>query len=194
MKKWLGVGQRDAGSLTKNKKRALMEKTMRARVMKVVATGNAKDITAASTCLDTYRITNGLHEAEKKLGVAAADLDTHPFLITFKNGTLDLETMSLGPNKREHLITKMILHNYTPEAKLPRFLGLLEHAVGEEAMPYMQKLLGYSLTGDTSEKTFIVVWGVGDTGKTTFLEIVRKAARRVRRASASRYFDGPARK
>jgi putative DNA primase/helicase len=116
-----------------------------------------------------------LHEAEKKLGVAAADLDTRPFLITFENGTLDLETMTLGPHRREHLITKMVHHTYNPKATLlPRFLGLLEHAVGEEAMPYMQKLLGYSLTGDTSEKTFIVVWGAGDTGKTTFLEIVRK--------------------
>ena len=112
---------------------------------------------------------------QKKLGVAAADLDTHPLLITFENGTLDLETMTLGPHKREHLITKMIQHNYNPEAKLPRFFsGCLNTQLAKEAMPYMQKLLGYSLTGETSEKTFIVVWGAGDTGKTTFLKIVRK--------------------
>jgi P4 family phage/plasmid primase-like protien len=174
MKKWLVWDKRRWLVDEKQTARVLMEETMRARVAEVVVSGSPKQIAVVSNCLDTYRITNGLHEAEKKLGVAATDLDTHPFLITFKNGTLDLETMTLGPHKREHLITKMIQHNYKPEAKLPRFLGLLEHAVGKEAMPYIQKLLGYSLTGETSEKTFIVVWGAGDTGKTTFLEIVRK--------------------
>jgi phage/plasmid-associated DNA primase len=112
----------------KQRARSLMEKTMRDRIAQVVASRSPKEIAIASGCLDTYRLTNGLHEAEKKLGVAAADLDTHPFLITFKNGTLDLETMTLGPHKRVHLITKMIHHNYNREAKLPRFLGLLEIA------------------------------------------------------------------
>jgi P4 family phage/plasmid primase-like protien len=174
MKKWLVWDGKRWQVDEKQYARVLMERTMRARVGQVVPTGTAKDVADASKCLDTYRITNGLHEAEKKLGVAAAELDAHPFLVTFENGTLDLETMTLGPHKREHLITKMIHHRYNPEADVPsRFLGLLEHAVGKEAMPYMQKLLGYSLTGDTSEKTFIVVWGEGDTGKTTCLEIAR---------------------
>ena len=177
MKKWLVWDKRRWLVDEKQTARALMEKTMRAYVAKVADTGNAKDISTASACLDTYRITNGLHEAEKKLGVAAAELDTHPCLITFKNGTLELETMTLGPHKREHLITKMIHHNYDCEAKPSLFLSLLEHAVGKGAMPYVRKLLGYSITADTSEKTFIVVWGDSDTGKTTFLQILRKLLR-----------------
>ncbi len=174
MKKWMPWDGRRWKIDEGQRARALMEKTMRAYIAKVAETGSAKDVEAAADCLNTKRITNGLGEAEKKLGVAANELDSHPFLVTFQNGTLDLRTMTLTPHQREHLITKMVHHNYVPDAECPRFLSFLEHAVGADAIPYVQKLLGYSLTGDTSEKTFVVVWGVGDTGKTTFLEIARK--------------------
>jgi putative DNA primase/helicase len=174
MKKWLVWDSKRFRVDDSQQARMLMEKTMRARIAQVAATGTAKDVALASTCLDSFRITNGLREAEKKLGVSAVDLDTQPFLITFENGTLDLEKMQLGPHRRSHNITKMVRHEYNPGATPKRFLELLTHAVGVEALPYMQKLLGYSLTGDTSEKTFIIVWGKSDTGKTTFLEILRR--------------------
>lgn len=174
MKKWLVWDGRRWQVDESQRGRALMEKTMRARVMQVAVTGTAKQVASASACLDSYRITNGLREAEKKLGVSAVDLDTQPFLITFENGTLDLETMQLGQHRRSHNITKMVRHEYNPDATPSKFLALLTHAVGADALPYMQKLLGYSLTGDTSEKTFIIVWGQSDTGKTTFLEILRR--------------------
>jgi putative DNA primase/helicase len=154
--------------------RALMEKTIRRYIRQVAATGDKAAIRFAASCLDTWRLTNGLREAEKKLGVNAAELDAHPFLLTFQNGTLDLETGELLPHQRKHLITKMLHFDYKPEARCPRFLSLLENAVGKEAVPYIQKLCGYSLTGDTSEKSFFIVWGPTNTGKTTFLEILRK--------------------
>jgi putative DNA primase/helicase len=174
MKKWLCWDGKRWRVDDSQQARALMEKTMRARIAQVAATGTAKEVARASECLDSHRLTNGLREAEKKLGVTAADLDTKPFLITFDNGTINLETMQFGPHSRSHLITKKIHFDYDPEATPDKFLGLLEHAVGKCALPYLQKLLGYSMTGDTSEKTFIIVWGKSDTGKTTFLEILRR--------------------
>lgn len=175
MKKWLWWDGKRWQVDESQQSRSLMEKTMRARVLQTVATGTKEDIAKASACLDSFRITNGLREAEKKLGILAADLDTQPFLLTFENGTLDLETMKLREHRREDCITKMVHCDYNLQAARPsKFLALLTHAVGADALPYMQKLLGYSLTGDTSEKTFIIVWGESDTGKTTFLEILRR--------------------
>jgi putative DNA primase/helicase len=153
MKKWLVWDGKRWQVDESQRARALMEKTMRVRVLEVAATGTAKQVALASACLDSYRLTNGLREAEKKLGVSAIDLDTQAFLVTFENGTLDLETMQLGPHLRSHNITKMVRHRYNPDAAPSKFLALLTHAVGADALPYMQKLLGYSLTGDTSEKT-----------------------------------------
>jgi putative DNA primase/helicase len=173
LKKWLVWDKRRWKEDTGQRSRMLMEKSMRRYVGKIAANSQSRDISEAGKCLDSHRITNALREAEKKLGVNAAQLDTHPMLLTFKNGTLNLETGELEPHQPEHLITKMIHYNYNAEAECPKFLTFLEHAVGKEALPYLQKLVGYTLTGDTSEKTFIIVWGLPDTGKTTFLDIVR---------------------
>lgn len=38
---------------------------------------------------------------------------------------------------------------------------------------FLQKAFGYSLTGVTSEKAVFVLWGPGDNGKTTLLELFR---------------------
>ena len=38
---------------------------------------------------------------------------------------------------------------------------------------YLARCVGYSLTGDTSEDAFFILWGEGDNGKSTFLEVVR---------------------
>jgi putative DNA primase/helicase len=40
-------------------------------------------------------------------------------------------------------------------------------------VPFVQALVGYSLGGETTEKIFVVVFGPADTGKTTFLELLR---------------------
>jgi len=173
MKRWL-VWDGCRWQVDKSQRaRALMEKTMRQYVQQVAADGDQKQIRFATSCLDTWRITNGLTEAEKKLGVNAEELDSHLYLLTFKNGTLNLKTGEFGPHVRQHLITKMVNHDYDPNATCPRFLEFLERAVGSAAFGYIQKLVGYSLTGDTSEKTFVIVFGEGDTGKTTFLELLR---------------------
>jgi hypothetical protein len=38
---------------------------------------------------------------------------------------------------------------------------------------FLQKAFGYSLTGVTSEKAVFVLWGSGDNGKTTLLDLFR---------------------
>jgi putative DNA primase/helicase len=120
MKKWLFWDGKRWQVDEKQRARVLMEETQRDRVAELVQSGaTAKEITEASACLDTHRITNGLREVEKKLGIPAADLDKQKFLLTFDNGTLDLETMRLHEHKRLDFITKMVHCNYNPRAARP---------------------------------------------------------------------------
>jgi putative DNA primase/helicase len=178
LKSWLVWDGRRWAVDVGQRSRALMEQTMRTYVQQIIAaTKNVKVMVAATRCLDTHRITNGLREAEKKRGINAAKLDTHRFLLTFTNGTLDLQTGQLGPHEREHLITKMIHHPYNPEAKCPRWLEFIRHAMEPDAASYLQKVVGYAMTGDTSEKKFFVIVGEGDTGKTTLLNVLRTVFR-----------------
>jgi putative DNA primase/helicase len=121
--------------------------------------------------------------AEIDLVVTPSQLDTHPFLLTLLNGTLNLETGGeLLPHKREHFITKMVHHNYNPSAECPLFISFVNRIMGcnpdasegelervDRMVDYLQRALGYSLTGSTVEKAVFIPFGSGNNGKTTLL-------------------------
>src|SRR5690606_17151120 len=44
----------------------------------------------------------------------------------------------------------------------------------EELIRYLQKAVGYSLTGDVREQCLFFCWGSGQNGKSTFLEVIRE--------------------
>ena len=54
----------------------------------------------------------------------------------------------------------------------PTWLRFLNDSTGEDAdlISFLQRFMGYSLTGHTSEHTLIYVYGAGANGKSTFLE------------------------
>jgi putative DNA primase/helicase len=132
--------------------------------------------------LDARRIANLLTMAECELVITPGELDTHPFLINFLNGTVDLRTGELSPHNPAHFITKLVHHNYIPRAACPLFLSVIARMMGnhpdasepeldraERMVNYLQRALGYSLTGTTEEKAVFVPFGRGNNGKTTLL-------------------------
>jgi P4 family phage/plasmid primase-like protien len=104
--------------------------------------------------------------------IAAADLDKHPWLITAINGTIDLRTGRLLAHSREHRITKTLTTTYDPQSECPhwmKFLNLI-FSGDQELIRYVQKAVGYSLTGDTSERALFFPYGKGANGKSTFIQ------------------------
>ncbi len=127
----------------------------------------------AGSCLNSQRITAAMREAEPHLVVTVDQLDRDPYLLNFKNGTVDLRTGEIRPHKPEDLITKLIQHSYQSDAACPQFLKFIRRVLpGLEN--YLQKALGYSLTAVTSEKVVFVCHGGGNNGKTTLLATVRE--------------------
>ncbi len=112
----------------------------------------------------------------KSLATTAADYDRDPFLLTVGNGTLDLRTGKLRPARPEDLITRATDVPYDPSAAAPRWMQFLDEVFGgdKELIGYVQRAVGYSLTGDTREQCFFLLCGTGANGKTTFLETVMK--------------------
>jgi putative DNA primase/helicase len=138
-----------------------------------LAADNGPATKFAGTSLGSQRITNMLRDAQPDLAVRVDQLDTHPDLLNFNNGTLNLKTSELRPHCREDLLTKMVCYAYRPEARCPRFEKFLKQVTGKspELIPYLQRALGYSLTGHTIEKVVLLLHGKGDNGKTTLLAL-----------------------
>jgi putative DNA primase/helicase len=99
--------------------------------------------------------------------------DAHPMLFNLTNGTLDLTTGALREHSRKDLITKIARVKFNPAAECELWLKFLRRITkeDEELVAYLQRLVGYSLTGDVSEKCLIFLYGAsGDNGKTVFCE------------------------
>lgn len=117
----------------------------------------------------------GLAESEPGIPIRPDELDCDPWLLTVKNGTLDLRTGKLGPHRREDLITKRAPVTFDPDASCIRWTAFLESIFAGDAdlIRFVKRALGYSLSGSTRERVLFILHGVGRNGKGTMLEVVR---------------------
>lgn len=119
-----------------------------------------------------------LAATEPEITTTADQLDNDPWLLNVENGTIDLRTGTLRAHKRTDLITKLTAIEYRPDATCPRWQLFLSQAMGgdTELVDFLQRAVGYALTGDTREQCLFFCYGHGANGKSTFLEIVRELA------------------
>jgi putative DNA primase/helicase len=98
--------------------------------------------------------------------------DGHPMLLNVANGTLDLEKQELRDFCREDFLTKKAPVTYEIFADCPKFDEFMDSTFGgdEESIHFMDKALGYTLTGEVSESVFFICYGLGANGKTTLIE------------------------
>lgn len=116
-----------------------------------------------------------LARSEPGIPVSVDDLDPDSWLLNVENGTLDLRTGELREHSRTDLITKRAAVRFDPAAQCPRFLEFLNWAmVDDQALvSFLQRAIGYSLTGRTTERMLLILYGEGKNGKSTLLEVIR---------------------
>ena len=105
----------------------------------------------------------------REVAVSHLQLDEDPWLLNVANGTIDLHSGGLRSHRRSDLITKIAPVVFDPMAKAPTWSRFLERSLGsQEMVRYVQKLVGYSLTGSTQEQLLVLNFGAGRNGKSTF--------------------------
>jgi putative DNA primase/helicase len=123
------------------------------------------------------RINAMLSLAQNEAGIPLrlTDLDSDPMLLNVQNGTIDLRTGHLPEHRRGDLITKLAPVLYDTNSECPLWLHFLDEitAGNIELMEYLQRSVGYTLTGKTDEHALFLLYGTGANGKTTFLEVLR---------------------
>lgn len=113
--------------------------------------------------------------AEPGVAIDHERLDAEALLLPAGNGTIDLASGELLAFERMHLATRRTEVKYDPDAKCPRWLAFLDRVLADNhaLIDFIQRAVGYSLTGITSEQVLFFLWGSGANGKSTFLEVLR---------------------
>lgn len=117
-----------------------------------------------------------LAQSEPGIPVQGRELNSNPWLFNCLNGTVDLRTGELLPHNREDLITIMSPVSYAPNASCELWLKFLDRVAGgsTELAQYLQRAVGYSLTGDMRAQVLFFLFGLGNNGKSTFIATIRK--------------------
>ena len=120
--------------------------------------------------------TNMLKEVQHNMPIMPFQLDKHKMAFNVPNGTLSLKSGQLVPAKRDYFITKFSPVEFTDNADCPMWRRFLDDIFGgdKELIRYIQKAVGYSMTGDTSEQCVFFLYGTGRNGKSTFLDVLRE--------------------
>lgn len=116
-----------------------------------------------------------LAAGEPEIFVDRDAFDAKPWLFNVENGTLDLRTGSLLEHSRDHLLTKLAPVEFDPVAACPRWERfLLDIMDGDlELVDFIQRAVGYAMTGETREHCLFFLYGQGANGKSTLLEVLR---------------------
>jgi putative DNA primase/helicase len=101
--------------------------------------------------------------------------DVSDWSFNMASGTLDLRTGEHLGHRREDYLTQIVPVAFDPRARCPlweEFLGTIFQK-NEDLIGFIQRACGYALAGTSRERCMFVLWGSGDNGKSTFLELLR---------------------
>jgi len=95
-------------------------------------------------------------------------------LLGIANGIVDLKTGERREAIRTDYITKFSPVEFDPHATCPRFERFVAEVFsGDEGLiEFIQKAIGYSLTGSVGEQCLFACYGDGRNGKSTLLEVI----------------------
>ena len=115
-------------------------------------------------------------KTDARVAVSAEQLDSDIWALNCANGTVDLRTGELRPHNPDDLITKTTGIDYDPDAPCPQWFAFTAWAMQSrmELVTFLQRAIGMSLSGDTSERMILFCHGSGKNGKSVLLKTIRE--------------------
>ena len=107
--------------------------------------------------------------------VSPDDFDSYQGYLNCQNGIVNLKNGELMPHDPYFMMSKICNCEYDMSGRKPeRWLTFLDEVTNgdKQLQEYIQKSVGYSLSGSTQEQCAYFLYGVGNNGKSTFLETI----------------------
>jgi putative DNA primase/helicase len=159
----------------------------------LIASGEDTNRRLALKALTNRSIDAVLKELPSVPGVPAkaSDFDARHELLSVANGTIDLRTGELHPHTPADMITKRLEVAYHPDAPAERWNQFLTEVFPDHPdLPgFMRRLVGYGITGSTSEHCFAFMHGQGSNGKSVFLDALIHVFKGVTQATQFSTFE-----
>jgi putative DNA primase/helicase len=113
-----------------------------------------------------------LAKSDPRIVTGPDQFDRDPWLLNTPAGTVDLKTGQIREHRREDYCTKIAV--VSPGGDCPRWRAFINEITGEDRdlAAYIQRVLGYALTGSTQEQCLIFFYGRGANGKSVLLNTV----------------------
>lgn len=102
-------------------------------------------------------------------------MDSYTDYLNCQSGIIKLATGELLPHDSSFLMSKIVYSEYDTTGKKPeKWLAFLDDVTGgdKQLQDYIQKCIGYSLSGSTEEQCAYFLYGMGNNGKSTFLDTI----------------------
>lgn len=98
--------------------------------------------------------------------------DQHPWLLNTPGGTVDLETGHLRSHRPDDYLTKTTA--VVPAGKCPLWFEFLIRITSgdRQLISFLQRMIGYTLTGITREHAVFFLYGTGANGKSVFVSTI----------------------
>lgn len=94
------------------------------------------------------------------------------YLINLNNGTYDLNKMQFREHKKSDYLTDCLPYDYDIHAECNKWIEYLEDVFNwnQDMIAFIQRAIGYTLTGLATEQHFFFLHGTGSNGKSVFIE------------------------
>ena len=110
-----------------------------------------------------------LARADRRHAATTDEWDADPWLLNTIGGVVDLKTGRMRSHERTDRMTKVT--TATPGGDCPTWKQFIDEVTGgdQELQAYLQRMVGYALTGSTQEHALFFLYGTGANGKSVFV-------------------------
>jgi P4 family phage/plasmid primase-like protien len=129
----------------------------------------------ALTAMSNSRIASLVGRFRDQAGITVDPdvFDNNTDLLNLMNCTYNLANNTVTSHRSADMLTMTFGASYDPDARCPRFLKFIEETMPDpEVRAYVQRALGYSLTGRPTKRVMFMLHGPSGTGKSVLTSVM----------------------